>query len=258
MITDHDVVQYFRQPPRRIPIHVTDAKLSGNDRQIFRGIQWSLWKDVHSYGCSRHFEIFNKHKVIPKYCFDCYKVLIAPRNVLELFKLLMIFEKRVLPINNTRKCMVEERDFCSGAYKGYVYCRGIEEASEVLKIVRMAVTEDISPQVSVAIKHGCSEYEVAYPEFAQTEQSRAMQYNEDWQKYEEAVDNDIALNGMSNVDIPGVNATQLTYTPKEILAMQYWTRYAATIGDTSYIKIIGTTMQRIPNLNRPPFKNTVL
>jgi hypothetical protein len=40
--------------------------------------------------------------------------------------------------------------------------------------------------------------------------------------------------------------------------MRYWTRYAATIGDTSCIKLIGQTMRPIPNLVRPPFKNTVL
>ena len=41
--------------------------------------------------------IFNDYDVIPKYCFDCYKVLITVRSVLELFKLLMIFEKLDLP-----------------------------------------------------------------------------------------------------------------------------------------------------------------
>jgi hypothetical protein len=40
--------------------------------------------------------------------------------------------------------------------------------------------------------------------------------------------------------------------------MQYWARYAATIGDTSYIKLIGQTMRPIPNLVRSPFKDTVL
>ena len=89
MISDQDVVQFFRRPPR-IPIGVPETQLAGMDRQLFRGMPVQLWKDTHPLGCARQFEVFNKYKVIPKYCFDCYKVLVTPRDVLELFKLLMI------------------------------------------------------------------------------------------------------------------------------------------------------------------------
>lgn len=261
MITDYDVAQYFRSPPRRIPISIIDDKQwlrIRNGRQIFRGMSNNEWKDVHPYGCERHLEVYTKHQAIAKYCFDCWKVLIAPRNVVELFKLLMIFEKIVLPIDNTRKCCVELRNKVSGTYKGIIFCRGLEEASEVLKIVQMAVSEDISPQVSVAIKRGCSEYEDIYPEFAKIELSHVIQYNEDWQRYEEAVDNDIVLK-YGETDIHNINYdTTSRYNPREIYAMQFWLRYAATIGDASYIKIIGGTIRPIPNLIRPPFKNTAL
>jgi hypothetical protein len=172
----------------------------------------------------------------------------------------MIFEKIVLPIDNTRKCMVEEREYCSGAYKGFVFCRGMEEANEVIKIVQAAVYEDISPQVSVTIKRGCSEFEVGYPEYTKIENGPVMNYNEDWQKYEDMVEDFLVAKGYVKPDISAIKASgpRQRYTPGEILGMQYWTRYAATIGDTSYIKIIGQTIRPIPNLNRPPFKNTVL
>lgn len=42
-------------------------------------------------------------------------------------------------------------------------------------------------------------------------------------------------------------------SPAEIFAMRYWLRYAATIGDISYLKITGCTLPPIPELNRPPF-----
>jgi hypothetical protein len=77
--------------------------------------------------------------------------------VVELFKLLMVFEKLDLPNDNTRKCMCESRDFCSGAYKGFVYCRGVDEAKAVADIVRKVISDDISPDVPVTIKRGCSE-----------------------------------------------------------------------------------------------------
>ena len=260
MITDQDVIQYFRHPQRRIPVQTLDASKIGSDRQLFRGMHPLLWKDKTPYGCGRHYMVFNSHKAIPKYCFDCYKVLIAPRNVLELFKLLMIFDKIELPIDNTRKCMVEERKYCSGTYKGYVFCRGMEEADEVLKIVQAAVHEDISPHVSVTIKRGCSEFEIDFPEYTKMDNGPVMHYNEDWQEYEDKVDEFLAAKGYIKPDITAIRTSgpQPRYTPGEILGMQYWTRYAATIGDTSYIKLIGQTMRPIPNLVRPPFENTVL
>jgi len=202
--------------------------------------------------------VFNKYKAIPKYCFDCYKVLIAPRTVLELFKLMMIFDRIELPIDNSRKCMVEERKYCSGTYKGYVFCRGMKEADEVLGIVQAAVHEDISPDVPVTIKRGCSEFEVAYPEYTKMENGPVMHYNEDWQEYEDLVEEFLVTKDYVKPDIAAIKASGPLprYTPGEILGMQYWLRYAATIGDMSYIKLLGQIIRPIPNLERPPFKNT--
>src|SRR5574340_1785155 len=129
VITDEEIVKLFQRIPR-IPIGFSDAERKERRHQIFRGIPENQWKEAHPGGCARHKEVFKRFKVIPEYCFDCYKVLIEPRTVVELFKLLMLFEKLALPLHNTRKCMVEARPDCSGAYKGFVYCRGIEEGNE--------------------------------------------------------------------------------------------------------------------------------
>lgn len=166
VIIDEDVVQLFRNIPIT-PIGFTDAQIAVRKRQIFRGIPSRQWKDAHPGGCRRQLEVFKRFKVIPEYCFDCYKVLIAPRTVVELFKLLMLFEKMALPLDNTRKCMVEVRRDCSGAYKGLVYCRGMGEGNEVRKLVRNAVSVEISPQVPVTLKRGCSEYALVHPGYAQ-------------------------------------------------------------------------------------------
>lgn len=227
--------------------------------QLFRGMPAHLWKDAHPYGCSRHLTVFTKFNVIPKYCFECYKVVITPRNVMELFKLLIIFEKISLPLDNTRKCMVEERKDCSGTYKGLVYCKSINEGNEVCNIVRMMVSDDISPHVSVTLKRGCSEFEHIFPEFAQIKPaSEAMQYRKDWQEYEDYADNKLVFYKEIYADIPYVNTSKLEkYTPGEILCIQYWLRYAATIGDISYLAITGIGLLPIPYLNRPPFKNSI-
>lgn len=260
MITDQDVVQLFRNIPG-IPMGFTDAEMAGRSRQIFRGIPGSLWKDAHPLGCARHMEVFKKFEVIPKYCFDCYKVLITPRTVVELFKLLMLFEKIALPLDNTRKCMAEGRSDCSGTYKGFIYCRGIEEGNEVRKIVRNEVSDEISPQVPVTLKRGCSEFALAYPGYARIKRGGVMmQYRKEWQAHEEFFDKNFVFHEGApdaNAEIHDVNAEGLAiYTPWEIFCMQYWLRYAATIGDTSYLAIAGMNLPPIPTLKRPPFRAT--
>ena len=46
--------------------------------QIFR-------RNTFDLNCNRHFKVFNTFNVIPKFCFGCYKILINPKNIIELF-----------------------------------------------------------------------------------------------------------------------------------------------------------------------------
>lgn len=100
--------------------------------------------------------------------------LIAPRTVVELFKLLMLFDKEILPGNNTRKCMTEGRPDCAGTYKGFVYARGMAEGKEIRRILRQLVTDEISTHFPVSLKHGCSEYAYAWPQFAEMKPGRPL------------------------------------------------------------------------------------
>lgn len=259
MITDKEVVQIFQEIPIT-PIPFTEAEQAGRKLQIFRGVSGRLWKDAHPAGCTRHLAVFNEMKVIPEYCFDCYKVQISPRSVIELFKLLMVFEKIVLPSNNTRKCMVECRNDCSGAYKGFIYCRGMKEGNEVRKIVREVISEEISPEVLVNLKRGCSEYAHSYPRYAKTYGSGVLQYKKEWKVHEDSFDKKYNLNARQS-HIPEVEDASTTntsglaaYTQWEIFSMQFWLRYAATIGDSSYLAITAMTLPPIPTLKRPLFR----
>ena len=140
--------------------------------------------------------------------------------------------------------MIETRDYCSGNYKGYIYCRGKDEGYEVLKIVRDVVAETISPDIPVTIKRGCSEYAQAYPEYAQMDSDTdGMKYGENWQFYEDFVDENYVFREM--VDSAGDGG--LNFPSRELFAMQYWLRYAATIGDMSYLVLTaGKTLAPLP------------
>lgn len=244
MITDDDVIRFFQGR-----LAVSGVYGGPGSLQIFRGPRHL--RDAPLGGCKRHKTVFNQFGAIPEYCFDCYKVLITPHTVMGLFKLLMVFERLDLPSNNTRKCMVEGRPKHAGTYKGYVYCRSIEEGGEVLKILQEAVAVDISPHVPVTLERGCSEFARVYPEYAQIRsKAEIMKYPEAWKVHEDFVDDLFA--GMPE-SVAGPSGTDEPYAPWEIFAMQYWLSYAATIGDVSYLKIAGRTVPLVPQLKRPPF-----
>lgn len=249
MISDKEVKQLFRKK-----LEVPGVYGGVGSLQIFRGKPLHLVDNMPLGGCARHKKVFDEFSVIPEYCFGCYKVLVAPRTVAEFFRLFMVFEKLVLPSDNRRKCMAEGRDDCTGTYKGYVYCRGLEEGKEIRDLLQEMVADNISPDVPVTLKRGCSEFSQARPEYGYIQPDTVMmEYPKAWKIHEDAVDSVFAWS------TPGTGSSYVNpvaggaYPPAEIFAMQYWLRYAATIGDLSYLKISGKTLPPLPQLKRPPF-----
>ncbi len=213
-------------------------RLSGKfSLQIHRGQAPRFWENAPRGGCSQCIALFMDFGVVPKYCFDCYKVMVELRTVVELFKLLMVFEKIKLPRDNTRKCMVEQRPSSPVPYKGFVYCRGLEEANELCRIIGEAVADDISPDITVKVKRGCSEYAEIYPEYAQINAGKeAFKYGEDWQFYEDFVDKNWVFDDeVDCYDEDGKGTDPM----RELFALQFWLRHAATLGDRSYLILTG-------------------
>ena len=247
MISDEDVEQLFKICYNDLAKH---GKYNGpSPTQFFRGTGRHIWKKQPPGGCSRHIEVFNKLNIIPKYCFDCYKVVIEPRTVIELFKLMMVLEKIKLPKDNIRKCIVEGRPQASGTYKGLIYCKGIEEGNDMLKTFQEVISEEISKNIPVTLKRGCTEYTSTYPEYARVENGTvSMEYKEEWQELEDLADKQMVINKPSPASF---SYNHPTYTPIESLTMLSWLTYAASIGDTSYLNISGFTIQPIQGLTRP-------
>lgn len=206
--------------------------------------------------CRRHMKVFKTFNAIPEFCFHCYKIQIEPQTVVELFKLLMIFDAIALPGNNTRKCLVEVRPEISGAYKGLIYCQSREEGLEILNIVKTAIHEQISPQIPVVLKRGCSEFPVAYPEYGHFDETGkpTMVYNEQWRELEDYVDQNLSGYKRPNV-FPTHNHPG--FTVRDTVVMGIWLAYAAAIGDMNYLKISGTPVDKLPLSGRAPFKGTV-
>lgn len=227
IITDETVRQLFQQSYSILEHY----KLTDNDysaSQIWRGI-------VANEDCQRYKYIFNTYKIIPEYCFDCYKVLIEPQTVVELFKLVLVFRNLELPRDNTRKCLIEVRPKISGAYKGLIYCRNLTEAKEILKVIQTIVNEKISEKIPVSVQRGCSEYQLAYPEFSHMEGNAfLMAYNKKWRAHEAKVDKTLVKHDFS---MCFNSHNHIGFTLHDGLVMSNWLAYAAHKGDVSYLKI---------------------
>jgi hypothetical protein len=106
----------------------------------------NLWNGVY---CRRL-------NLIPWYCrTHCWKTVVKPRNVFELFKLYEVQKIIELPA----KCGWDGRDYTEGCWSGYFYADSLPQGLEYYKTVRKAVSQAISPKISVILKRGCTEME---------------------------------------------------------------------------------------------------
>ena len=180
--------------------------------------------------CNRHMQIFNKYKIIPKFCFGCYKVQVEPRSLLELMKLFVVFDRIKLNENNTRKCWVEMRPEISGFYKGVIYCSSLEEAYQIADYLEIIVKEKFGSEVPVAVKRGCSEYYTVFSDYKEINKSGAqlMNYNDDWKAVE------VKYDSKNPTKSKGVIRQSLCcLSLSDVLILRNWIDYAKGIGDSS-------------------------
>jgi len=250
MITDEEIKQLFRDNWRIHSKHYDYRKPIFT--QLFRGKDPLNWPGQPAGGCKTHKDVFYNKNIIPSYCFSCYKVQIEPRNVVELFKLMVVLSTVKVPHNNTRKCMTENRPDVAGFYKGLIYSRSRSDASDIAKLVQQEIDAQIAEGIPVHIKRGCSEYSEKFPQYKIVEpEELTMRYIPDWDALEKS--------GYATAPIPDDyqkpdDPPPGSYTPKDALAMMGWLKYAATIGDESYLKICWK-LQPFHNVDRPePFR----
>ena len=223
-ISDGDVTNFFQ---RCNEVVVNNMKnLNIEEVQIYR-------RNTFKFNCERHLEIFDTYNAIPENCFECYKVQILVKSVMDLFKLYFVFDNLNLRNNNTRKCMIEFRTDISGAYKGYIYCRGFDEADNIKNQLDQILEKTIVKNFIVKVKRGCTEFGMAYPEYKDLEKN--MKYNEEWRSKEKIIDEKLLKKNHSPKIILKKNLTGATV--RDILIMRNWLSYAKKVGDLSYKKI---------------------
>ena len=227
-ISDTDVINFFNRSNNVILQNINTLSL--NETEIFRNNTIDL-------KCERHFKVFNTFKIIPEYCFGCYKVQIEVKNVIELFKLYFVFDNLKLKSNNPRKCMIELRPKVESPYKGFIYCTSVNEANEVYKQINIILNKNTNLKTSTLIKRGCSEFGVAYPEYKKIYENKeqSMKYDKKWHIKEKKIDDQLIQS--DNVKKRRLRNNLSGVSVCDILIMRNWVGYAKIIGDASYKKI---------------------
>ena len=219
-INDDQIINYFNTSNNVIIENLN--KVEYNYTEIFR-------KNTYNLNCKRHFEVFNNFNVIPEFCFNCYKVQVEPKNIIDLLKLYILFDNVNLKKNNTRKCFIEVRPEIGGLYKGLIYCRGIDEAEQIENLLTPIVKTVIDNKTPIAIKRGCSEFAISYPKFK--DKKNAMNYENSWKEKENIIDKQ-----RTKEDNIILKDTITGLTVNDFLIMRNWMMYAKKIGDKNYDK----------------------
>ena len=114
-----------------------------------------------------------KNQFVPIHCLGCWKVVVRPKTLKQLFAL----ENLQKELNLPSKCGIEVRNYVPALYGGYFYNRSLEEGRACYKKVREAVTENenLGEDIQVYLKRACTEMERKFGETDKWEEATEEQ-----------------------------------------------------------------------------------
>lgn len=133
--------------------------IPGNSNFLNFNTPWCHAKGTPHKHCSLdHMVLFNIYGIIPPRCQHCWKVVVAPNTVKQLFDLEQLELRKDVP----SKCGIELRDYTPRHYGGYFYNHSLEEGREKYELVREAMDKEIEggKDIDVILKRGCTEFEL--------------------------------------------------------------------------------------------------
>jgi hypothetical protein len=166
-----------------------------------------------------HNLFFERYKLTPTYCMNCWKVVVFIPTVKELFDLYEVQRELEHPC----KCGIELRLTDERRYGGYFYNWGKEAGLECYKKVRKAVDEGIGKNIKVILKCSCSEYEILNgPPNDWVVSDKQKELEGHWNKW---------------IATTNIKADQPIYLVANV--MLKWLHHAAHIGDLTYKHFTG-------------------
>lgn len=168
-----------------------DSKIRGSGHWRFGlGGPWINSKICMRRNCRKWYHIYyDLYGIIPRGCFHCWKIVILPKTLKELFALYELQDTLVKESDDALpcKCGIERREYRvhAGPYAGIFYCPlegGLEEAREWHAKIERRIHKAMGVQHNVILKRACTEYEEQYGP------SNLWKYPEAQDAYEDLLD----------------------------------------------------------------------
>lgn len=132
-----------------------DGKLKAVSR-VATDMPWVFCRQDDSRRCNLwHGVFFNVFGWLPSPCLECWKVVVRPKTLQDLFELREV--QRTLELSS--KCGIEVRETVHGLYGGYFYCDSKEDGLLVYETVKKEIKENLKNETPVLLKRGCTEFE---------------------------------------------------------------------------------------------------
>ena len=189
-------------------------------------VPWVYTKYAHSAQCDHYHNVyFTKGRDIHPRCRHCWKVVIRPKNVVQLFDLYEFQKALCEPC----KCGFEARPTTFGLWGGYFYQESLREALARYKQVREWADKNLGEDVPVICKRYCTEFEIG-PDALGPSNELPLQTQQ--QKI-----NQMLIERHIGGSTPQWARVQPDYSV--IHVMVKWIRWAHQFGDASYKQLTG-------------------
>ena len=211
-ISDKKIINYYNNCKKIVLRNLSD--LSYNKVQIFRNKSVFL-------NCERHKAVFSKYKSIPKYCFECFKVVIESENLFDLLKVSLIFDQVAFFKNFNRKNMIDKRSN-KDVFKSIIYCTSLEEVLQVEKTTKDLLCVYFDNKFVIESKRGCHEYALEYPDYKKIykKKSELMSFPKKWLSNEKEFDLENTQDGVEKKKI--VHDTKKGNSLHNFLVINNW------------------------------------
>ncbi|MBF0545519.1 MAG: hypothetical protein HQM08_13845 [Candidatus Riflebacteria bacterium] len=202
--------------------YLVNDRLIQRDPELETKIDWIHVNSIRNKKCSLwHNAIFDTFGYIPSPCYECFKVVVKPRTVKELFVLYEL--SRGLRMSS--KCGIERREFVFGPYSMFFYASGLKEGLRIYREVREVVHNSVSPDVSVILKCGCTRYELE------------MGPSDQWKMSPEQTDFESFLKENISKQIWDWEMEEFSQNEKlQDVIKKTWISWAYHIGDSTYLE----------------------
>jgi hypothetical protein len=201
-------------------IRPEDQKIVYSKPQLLWEVPWVYGVVSNTRLCSHDTRVkFEFLKILPHRCLSCWKIVVRPKTLLDLMKLM---ELQQTSWKGESKCGLEVRLWVDAPYGGYFYFDTMEEGLDAYpKIVDM-VKEHLNPDTVVTLKRGCTELEHYFTDKHKKDTSQYEEmYDEDMEKRENMVD--------AIFDVPIIPVNQPWYVKMHVI--QRWIEHAQKYSD---------------------------